>query len=290
MVNLKDIYMKYVFSKNAPGTSKTFVVKTIAIILVSLVFSVHARNDKMRIYLNYAAQKVWTYYLDYESFRTITDKNGTRKHKNTIECTLKGKISPDRNRIGFVAEQVVVESELYDDERKQAIRTALSNSEYGLALINGVPTVDTLGALNTDSVAVWDLYVQFAKLLPDIPESPVRKGYTWERSGVYSIRTGVGIVPCQVYRLYTIKKVSKKEGAVYVTWDFSYQAEQSAMDQESILKFVPIQGKGKGTAIIDLVDGYIQSARVTFETPLSKFADQTVTWTEDMLMEYRYHE
>jgi hypothetical protein len=62
------------------------------------------------------------------------------------------------------------------------------------------------------------------------------------------------------------------------------------MDQKNILTFVPIQGKGTGLAVIDLVDGYIQSARVTFETPLSTVGNNTVTWTEDMLMEYKYRE
>lgn len=248
-----------------------------------------AGKDRMKIYLNYAAQKRWTYFLNYEAVRTIVDKKGTRSDKNTIKCALIGKVTPDRNRIGFTAQQIEVKSEIYSDEEKDDVRRALNNSVYGLALINGVPVVDTLGELNMDSVPVWDLYVQFAKLLPDLPESPVKKGYSWERSGVYPIRTGAGVVPCEIFRLYTVSKVSKKEGTVHVTWQFTYRSEKSAMDPNSILIYVPIAGTGNGTAVIDLVDGYIHSARVTFVTPTSKVGNNSVTWKEDMQMEYRYN-
>jgi len=258
-----------------------------SIVLVSFLTPTFSK-DKMNLYLNYTALKQWRYVLKYQSVCTIEDSDTTVSQKTRIGCTLHGELSEDKQRLNFTIKKPLVESQLYDSSMIQSLQDSLKTRVYGLAIIDGCPVVDTLARSKNEPLPEWDLYFQFAKLLPDMPQEKVKAGYSWERSAVHPLRTHIGTVPCHVYRLYKVDRVSEAEGAVYISWEFSYKAEKSAMKNTDFLKKIPITGKGSGSATIDLIDGYIHKAKIKFTTPVAQIDEKKVTWTEDMVLEFRF--
>ncbi len=264
------------------------VKKSIALLTVLGILGPLWAKDKMNLYLDYTALKQWRYVLSYHAERVIEGKKQSSAESTDISCMLVGDLAKNKERLTFTVKRPDVTSGIYDDETVQRVTQSLKDSEYGLAIINGCPTVDTLGALSSQPPVEWDLYFQFAKLLPDMPQDPVKAGYTWERTALHPIRTAAGVVPCQVYRLYKVDEVSESKGAAYISWEFTYQAEKSAMDSPRILERVPVTGKGTGTATVDLIDGFIQEANVKFDTPTAKADSGMVTWKEEMNLVFRF--
>jgi len=271
------------------GKDSMMVRRSIALLTILGTMGPLRAKDKMDLYLDYTALKQWRYVLSYHAERGLEGKKEKSTTESThISCMLLGDLAEDKERLTFTVKRPRVSSGIYDDTTTQRVTQSLRDSEYGLAIINGCPTVDTLGALSSQPLVEWDLYFQFAKLLPDMPQDPVRAGYTWERSALHPIRTPAGVVPCQVYRLYKVDEVSEAKGEVYISWEFTYQAEKTAMNSPEILERVPVTGKGTGTAVVDLIDGFIQEANVKFETPTAKTGSGMVTWKEEMNLKFRF--
>jgi len=237
--------------------------------------------------LNYASKDNWVYGIDYQS-ECIFEEGKEKSKKNTnIKCTLDGNVTKDKERLNCSLKDVNIESELYNDDTRKQITDKLSKATYSLALINGYPNIDSEIDLSSDGVPEWDLYIQLVRLLPEMPERPVKKGFTWERNAVLPIKTPHGKVQCEVYRLFKIDKFSPKKDTAYISWQFRYTANEPTMDSSSVLKYVPFTGNGKGTATVDIKKGILVDAGFEFETEVASLENVKVKWKEKASLKHK---
>ena len=143
----------------------------------------------------------------------------------------------------------------------------LSSDSYRIGLINGYPTIDTVNDFAQSGLPEWNLYMQLAKLIPEMPQQHVSKGFTWERNAVLPIKTDQGTMDCEIYRYFKIDGLSPKNDSAYISWRFTY-GSAAKPDASKILKYVPIAGSGNGSAVIDIPHGFIVSAEIEFTTPV----------------------
>jgi len=103
-------------------------------------------------------------------------------------------------------DSIAIKSDMYKEDVKKDLREKLLKSNYALSLVNGFPSIDTAAELPAE--AIWNGTLrQLAKLLPTLPNKPIKPGFSWERTFVLPLRTARGIVPCEVYRSYTFNKL-----------------------------------------------------------------------------------
>jgi hypothetical protein len=249
-------------------------------VVLGLVFTGLAGPEKVALSLDYGTSEEWTYSMEYQSACRFIEKGSTSTKKTTVNCLLDGEVGENKEAIEFEVESLSVSSELYDEATKESMMKKLTEAPYRLPLQDGHPSVAGLGDLSSKGLPEWNLYVQFAKLLPVVPEQPSKKGFTWERSGRFVVHTPRGAVPCEVYRQFKVDRISADKDTAFISWQFKYSALEKTEDTAALLKYVPVAGKGKGTAAIHIDEGYIVSATMNFETPVAKVDKAKVSWEE----------
>lgn len=255
-------------------------------LVLCIALPASARKRKAHLRLDYARDTEWSYTMDYRARCVIAEQGTSSDINSRITCRLAGAPDADGTRLAFTIDSVTIDSELYEDEQKARIIQKLTGAELGLALIRGCPVVDTLSTFSAGQLSEWDLVIQFAKLLPDVPMRRVRVGYTWERSGVHPLETSLGEIPCEVYRAYRVDSLSVSGDSAFISWRFRYAAANLAVDTSAILKRVPVSGTGRGMAVIDVTDGTLVLAKVSFRTPLASVGDTQVYWIDKTVLSY----
>ncbi len=253
-----------------------------SIALCFLVSAAAAKKARIPLALDYTQRPDWAFVMNYNAERTIVDGDSTSRARTQIRCSMSAKLKKvyEGQRLAFVIDSVRIESSLYNQEQQQSIAAKLTGADFSLGIINGCPVFDTLRTFSVSEISRWDFVLQFAKLLPDLPAQPVSRGYTWERSGVYPVSTTVGEVPCDIYRLYSIDSVAADTSRVCISWQFRYAASERAVEQSSVLKKVPVSGKGMGTAVIDAKRKVLLEANMRFETPPASYGGKKIQWVE----------
>jgi hypothetical protein len=175
-------------------------------------------------------------------------------------------------------DSVKINSTLFNETRIGEIREKLLKTDFSIRLEKGAPTIDTSSKIPAADYIEWDLYRQLVKLLPKLPEKPIKPGYTWEDVGIVPMQTAAGNVPCEIYRFYTFKKISGDTATI--VWNFRFAPADNADDKTNALEAVPIGGKGSGSAIIDVRNKRLISADMGFSTPVAKINETSVTWQE----------
>ncbi|MBD3315963.1 MAG: hypothetical protein GF344_09265 [Chitinivibrionales bacterium] len=230
--------------------------------------------------LDYGKNPEWKYTMEYHSECRFTENDTTSTKKTELSCVLDGSLAEKADAVALRVKDLTVNSELYDDNTKAAMAKKLTETNFTLPLEDGAPSIAGLGDLSSDGLPEWNLYVQFAKLLPQLPQQATKKGFSWERSGRLKVRTKQGDVPCEVYRRFKVDRFSADNDTAFISWRFKYSAAKAVRDTSTLLKYVPVAGKGKGAAVIHVGDGYIVSASMEFMTPVAKVGKAKVNWKE----------
>jgi hypothetical protein len=147
--------------------------------------------------------------------------------------------------------------------------------------------VDTQSVSRDAGLPAWDLYMHLARLIPDLPAKPVTRGFTYERHAMVPIKSDRGRVPCDMYRQYTIERISPGNDTAVIAWRFNYASMKPAFDSASVLEVIPVEGRGSGTAVIDVKGKCIVSAEVEFETPVVALGVTRVNWKEKASLKFR---
>jgi len=256
----------------------------LAVILASIAISGAKRKTALK--LDYRQKASWHYSLHYRSDCVIVDKDSTSKIRTSVFCALEASPKGKGDRLTFTVDSVSVESQFYNDEKQKSIAEKLDGGSFGVALIDGCPVVDTLTTFSVSEISEWDMVIQFAKLLPDIPVGPVRKGIKWERSGVFPLMTNIGKVDCEVYRAYRLDSLSSDGQRAHISWRFRYAALTRGVPKSQMMKRVPVSGKGRGRAAFDIKGKFLLRALVQFKTPVANYGDTQVHWLETTSLEY----
>ncbi|MBD3346393.1 MAG: hypothetical protein GF401_15175 [Chitinivibrionales bacterium] len=257
----------------------------LSVLILGILLPVYAKKDKFELKLDYSGKENWTYTIFYQS-KCIFEKNKEKTPKETeITCDLNGTLSDNKERLSFAVNDVSVKSELYDEEVQNKIKENLSESTMDLALVEGAPEIDTVPDFSSEGIPEWNVYMQFSKLLPEMPKQAVKKGFTWERSVTLPIKTAQGTNICEVYRLYKVEEISPKKDTVLISWQFKYATIEKDEEAKSLTQYIPIGGKGTGTAVIDIANKVIKKASIDFQTPVATVEGSTVTWKENTEIE-----
>ncbi len=249
------------------------------IVLGLLSVMCNKKEDGLFLLLDYSGNEQWLYSFEYKSQGLFTQKDSTTSMTTLINGTLTG-TSADAEKLSLKAGDITITSDMVKDEEKQALIDQLNKATYDLSLKLGYPTVDTTEKLPEGSFHDWDLYRQFAKLLPTLPPSKVKPGFNWERTATLPVRTDQGNLPCEVYRSYTFDSLSTKQDLAYISWQVRYAVEKEVIDSGNIMKQIPVAGFGAGSAVLDVKKNFIKEAKMNFESPVASIGDITVNWYE----------
>lgn len=75
-------------------------------------------------------------------------------------------------------------------------------------------------------------------------------------------------------------RLSPNNDTAFISWEFKYSAQEEASRDIDITKEVPVAGKGKGTAVLNVKDGYLVRADMNFTAPVATVGAVTVAWEE----------
>jgi len=241
------------------------------------------KEETLTLKLDYSSEDQWYYTIEYKSQGLFTQGDSTTQLTNGISCRLSGSTA-EAGKLTVKTENIVVTSDMLNDEETQQLTEKLSKANYKLNLVDGQPSIDTTAELPAGSLPEWDIYTQLAKLLPTLPDKPILPGFTWERTATLPITTTQGTVPCEVYRYYTFDTLSANVATI--TWKFRYSAEEEALDTSNIMKQIPVAGNGTGSAQIDVINKVILQAEMEFKTPVATVGAVTVTWQENAVLKH----
>ncbi len=249
-------------------------------VIGALVLTGCQREKNYTLKVDYSSQEQWVYSVEYTSQGLFTQNDSTTTLNTVIKGTLSGSTTtPDKLRMKV--QNIQITSDMLNDEEKQQVTEKLADAEYDLVLQEGTPSVDTSAELPAGSFPEWDLYRQFAKLLPELPTTAVKPGFNWERTVTLPVRTMQGVVPCEIYRSYTFDSLYADNSAALISWQFRYSTDKEVIDSSNLMKQIPVAGNGTGSALFDLKKKVITEAKMQFETPLAKIGEVSVNWREE---------
>ncbi len=252
---------------------------------ILLSFSIlFAANDGVNLKLDYAAKQNWNYSLDYSSECVISGNGSASTKKTDIACNVTGDLAPQKDKLQLKVGDMSVKSDLYDSSVISGMIGKISKTSYDLNLIEGSPVVENDLDLS-DGTPEWSIYMQLARLLPDMPQQPVKKGYTWERSASLPLQSPQGKVQCEIYRLFKVEKISPKKDIVYISWQFKYSSSESP-NNSTLTSYAPVAGSGTGNAVINAAKGFIVKADMQFKTPIAQIDNVNVNWIEKAALQY----
>jgi hypothetical protein len=236
-----------------------------------------AKDNAVTLKMDYSGKRLCGYVVDYASKGNFKQKNAVSIKTTDVRCVISS--AHEMQDLLFVkVDSIAIKSDLYKEDVKKDLREKLLKSNYSLSLVNGFPSIDTTTELPAEGYLEWDLYRQLAKLLPILPNKPIKPGFTWERTFTLPLRTARGKVSCEVYRFYTFNKLLGDTAVI--SWNFRYSASKKSMVGEDALNQIPVAGKGSGSAVLDVRNHCILKAEMDFSTPVAILGDVNVTWQE----------
>lgn len=256
------------------------------LILCAASAPLFSRGKALVLKVDYSGKAKWTYSVNYESRGVFTRKDSTSTLKTNMKCRLSGARAEGADKLIISVKSVDLTSEFLSTEVIGQIKQQLSRFEYPLSLVDGYPALDLSAAIPEEGLPEWNLYQQFAKLLPALPAKAVKPGFTWERTVTLPVNTDYGKVPCEVYRVYSYDSLSTDMKTAFISWEFRYAAEEKGGEGKDAMNKMPVSGKGRGIAVLDLAEKCIRKAQMDFETPVAQIGEVKVNWTEHAVFQY----
>jgi hypothetical protein len=175
-------------------------------------------------------------------------------------------------------DSVAVASDIYSQALREEIRDNLMQSKYSLSMDRGFPAIDSFARAPLPGYLEWDLYRQLLKLLPVLPDKPIKPGYTWERFYSLPLHTVRGRASCDVYRFYTFSGL--RGDSATISWKFRYSANRNAYDSIDALDRIPVSGNGSGSAVVNVRTHCLLGGEMDFVSPVAVIGNVDVTWKE----------
>jgi hypothetical protein len=236
-----------------------------------------AKDNAVALTMDYNGKEQCGYVVDYTSQGNFKQKGAVYTKSTNVHCVVSG-AHKKQDALAVKVDSITIKSDMYKEEVKKELQEKLLKSDYSLSLANGFPSIDTTAEMPAEGYLEWDLYRQLAKLLPILPNKPIKPGFTWERSFVLPLRTARGTVSCEVYRFYTFNKL--QGDTAMISWNFKYTASKKSIDSTNALNQIPVAGKGSGSALLDIRNHCILKAEMDFATPVAVIGEVSVTWQE----------
>jgi hypothetical protein len=235
-----------------------------------------AKENTVLLKMDYQGKQACGYSVEYSSQGNFKQKDSTTIRSTSVRCVLA--FANKQKHLAVKIDSINVTSDFLKEEQRKEIVDKLIKPEYSLSLSLGFPSIDSGAILPIEQYLEWDLIRQLAKLLPALPDKPIRAGFTWERTVTLPLQTARGKTPCEIYRAYTLNKI--QGDTALISWKITYTATKKGHDSTDLLRHIPVAGKGKGSAILDVRNRCIIGAEMDFTTPVGTVGNISVTWTE----------
>ncbi len=241
-----------------------------------VAWSKDAKENTVLLKIDYSGKQTCGYTVEYASKGNFKQKDSTTVKSTSVRGALS--FTNKQKNMAVKIDSISVASDILKEEQRQEIVAKLLKPEFTLSLSLGFPSIDSASIMPIEQYMEWDLIRQLAKLLPSLPDKPIRAGFAWERTVNLPLQTARGKTPCEIYRAY---KLDKLQGdTAMISWKITYTASKKGPDSTDVLRHIPVAGKGSGSAVLDVKNRCIIGAEMDFTTPVGTVGNISVTWTE----------
>jgi hypothetical protein len=240
------------------------------------IFGKSAKVTTVLLKVDYKGIPSCNYSAEYSSKGTFKQKDSVATKSTRVVAALS--FANKEKHLAVKVDSMTVTSDFLKPEQQTEIVQKCLKNEYTLSLSRGFPSLDSAVTIPIERYLEWDLIRQIAKLLPMLPNKPIRAGFTWERTITLPLQTAAGKTSCEIYRHYTLDKI--QGDTALISWKLNYTASKKAQDTMEILRNIPVAGKGSGSAMLDTRNHSILGAEMDFTTPVGTVGDISVNWTE----------
>ncbi len=260
---------------NGGGMMSTFLKGFVIIgVAVWIVSGKNGGENAIVVKIDFNGKQSCDYSFEYTSQGSFRQKDSTSLKSSSVRGVL-SLVNKQRKRLAIGVDSLAVTSDLWEGGLRKEISDKILASDVILSLADGFPVIDSMPAAQ---YMEWDLYKQLAKLLPNLPVKAIYPGFTWERTVTLPLQTVRGKIPCEIYRFYTFTKLLGD--SALISWKIAYTASKKAANGSDVLRYIPVVGKGAGTAVIDIRNRCLVRAEMNFAAPVAVVGDISVIWTE----------
>ncbi len=245
------------------------------------------RQPAFTVAIDLLANDQWIYSLSYRQSGNYRWNEAKEQLFNTISCELACTIEESQENVSVIARNSKISSNILDKSEVEHIHQTFSDVAIQLPLINGVPQFSDTGISSLSDLRQRGWYRQFVKLLPQLPNKPIRPGATWDRDRQWSFQTPQGDVTGTLYQSFVFDSVSRNDDDLLATigWQFRHSLRPSDSGVTTSLQGLPLYGTGKGVAIINLEKKYLVRAEIQFSTPETPLPGFSLVWEEKAALE-----
>jgi hypothetical protein len=255
------------------------------ILILLSIFLLSCRNgEKVILRLALPSAHEWNYLFSVDIKSSIGKDSSISCFNSSLRTYLRSNSLERNGIVNFRLYAPRITSNFLSEQEKYNLERQFEKLVLTLRTKEGaVDTRDTVD-LPVIMVGEWDLFRSFLKVLPALPERPVRAGERWERERQFPLETNHGKAIGHLYQLFTLDSISSDNMVkkAYLSWRFKYQIEPLSTDS-IFLEKLPLNGNGKGRAVFDLNNKTIEIAHAFFSTQSESFSD--ITWMETVHLE-----
>lgn len=248
-----------------------------------VIFEACHKDSAVTLAVDFTSRDCWNYEFSFDVGGNFSWNDSVSNLTSTVRCILTGHGSDESDHLDVKVKKVSITSNILDEAEIENITEQIKNAEYTIFLHDGFPTLDDSVIIPAAGFGEWDLYRQLVKVVPSLPEEPVRPGFSWERERQIPLATSHGAVTCNVYLSFTfdsLRTLSENRQEACISWLFRYTIDHKELDTASLIDELPLSGKGRGTAVLDVAAKSLVSAGMVFKTPVCALSDLSVSWEE----------
>lgn len=250
---------------------------------IIVIFESCQKSKSITLAVDFSSRDMWKYEFTCDIGGNFSFEDSVSNLNTTINCILSGRSLKDGDLLNIKAERINITSTILDEIEMMNIEELISGAEYSISLIEGLPAPYDSTVASFSGFRTWDLHRHLAKVLPTLPESPVRPGFTWDRERRFPLTTSQGKATCEIYQSFTfdsIRTTSDERQEACISWLFRYMIDDKQFDTASLIDQLPLKGNGEGTAVLDIDAKTFVSAEMTFKTPACSLSNLSVNWEE----------
>jgi hypothetical protein len=246
-----------------------------------------SRNDSVKLSLDFSKAKEWRFCLDGRINGTVGAEGSRRHFESAARCTLLATVDPKNSAVLHVSvASAAFTSDILGDAELENLMAQSRDARVRCDLAGGSVAPDDTAALPLVRIGEWDVFKDLAKTIPALPKIPVRPGATWDRERAIPLDIRQGNATGHLIQSFCLDSVSAAGNAgtrtAYVRWDFTYRLELHEADRAGLLKRMPGLGKGTGFARINIDEGTLESACMSFSVSDAAEGKFRMSWKEEI--------
>jgi hypothetical protein len=253
-------------------------------ILFVLTLVACTSRERVTLAVDFTTHQKWHSIMDVSVWGTIASDRDTQEFENDATCELIGTPdSSDPAALYVVVDTVSIRSSFLTPLEIENLCYQFHGKVIRLSLSEGMASVSDSVVFPAVNLGGWDIFRHFSRVLPALPQSPVKKGESWERNRRFPLETSHGDAVAHVYQLFTLDSLYEaRDGERYgiVRWDFSYDITPETIDTATLFDNVPMHGEGEGYAEFNISQRYFRKAGIRFDVTKAAKNPLSIIWHE----------